>query len=382
MTDRFPRAAALAALLAAGAAGIVAGRTLLAPSASAPAAEEPAGHGAEGVVALTPARIAAAGIRTERVRTGALDAEILAQASVTADPQGEAALTARADGAIVRIAKRLGDPVRAGEAIAWIESRDAAAIAAERSVAAARATAARQAYARERRLFDADVTARQDLEGAQAALAAADAELRRATAAAAAAGVTGDGRHLAVVSLIAGRISRADAKLGAYVTAGTELFRVADPARIQIEAAVTPADARRIAAGDEAAVDLADGIAATARVRSVTPGLDAESHAATVLLLPVGTAALAPGQAVRVRIRPHGASATAAIVVPEEAIQSIDGRDALFVRTPDGFRAVPVTVAARGGGRAEIVGIRPGTAIATRGAFLLKSELGKEEAEH
>ena len=37
----------------------------------------------------------------------------------------------------------------------------------------------------------------------------------------------------------------------------------------------------------------------------------------------------------------------------------------------------------RGGGRIEIVdGVKPGTVIATRGAFMLKAELGKGEAEH
>ena len=73
-------------------------------------------------------RARAAGIVTERVQPGGLDAEILAQGMVAPTPEGEAVLTARADGAIVRINRRLGDYVRAGETVATMESREAAAL--------------------------------------------------------------------------------------------------------------------------------------------------------------------------------------------------------------------------------------------------------------
>ncbi len=55
--------------------------------------------------------------------------------------------------------------------------------------------------------------------------------------------VSGDGRSLAVVSLISGRVTRSDAKLGAYVLAWIDLdegFRMmsrvegADPAQVAI----------------------------------------------------------------------------------------------------------------------------------------------------
>ena len=55
----------------------------------------------------------------------------------------------------------------------------------------------------------------------------------------------------------------------------------------------------------------------------------------------------------------------------------------MFVRTARGFQATNVVTGKRGGGRIEIVdGLKPGLMIATRGAFLLKAELGKGEAEH
>jgi cobalt-zinc-cadmium efflux system membrane fusion protein len=57
-------------------------------------------HGPEGFVAMDAARAQAAGIVTEAVQSGGLGAEIMAQGVVAATPEGEAVLTARADGAL------------------------------------------------------------------------------------------------------------------------------------------------------------------------------------------------------------------------------------------------------------------------------------------
>ena len=84
-------------------------------------------------------RIAASGLSVQTVSATGLAAEIVAQATVEAAPGAQAVLTARAAGSVSRINKRLGEPVRAGEVLALVESREAAQIAAARSVAAAKA---------------------------------------------------------------------------------------------------------------------------------------------------------------------------------------------------------------------------------------------------
>lgn len=373
---------AVTGVLLAGALGVLAGQTVFAPKPAAEAEHEEAGHGEEGVIAMDAARIKAADVELLNVAPGALGSEIIAQASITATPQGQASIAARADGAVTRIQVRIGDTVRAGQPLAFLESREASTIAAERSAAQAKATAARSAYAREKRLFDAKITAREALESAQAALAEAEAELRRTNAAAAAARVTGDGRSVAVVSPISGRVTGLSAQLGAFVTAGTELFRVTDPGLLQVEAAVPVPEARRIAPGDTAILETPAGrVAAT--VRSIAPAADPESRAVTVVLNPHGLGMLSPGQSVRALITPSVGSTTAGIVLPEEAVQNVEGQDVVFVRTTQGFRTVPVTLGPRSGGRVEIrSGLRAGMVVAGRNAFLLKSELGKSEAGH
>jgi len=374
-----------AAALFAGAAGLLIGRSMSDPppaaERSAEGGEEEA-HGPEGFVPMTAERLRASGIAVQRVEAGSLASEILAQATITAPPEGRALLTARADGAVTRINRRLGDPVRAGETVALLESREAAAFVADRNAAAARAQAARAAAAREQRLFNARITARQDLEAAIAARRTAEADLQRAEAAVSAAGVVG-GRYLAVRSPISGRLTEVDTQLGAYVSAGAELFNVSNPRSIQAEAAVPAADAPRVRPGDRAIVELPNGGQVEARVRSVTPALDPQSRAATVVLQMTGSpGGLAQGQAVRVRITPRGGAANR-IVLPEEAVQQVEGRDVVFVQTKGGFQAAPVSVGDRSGGRIEILdGLRPGQLVVTEGAFVLKSQLGASEAEH
>lgn len=335
----------------------------------------------EGFVQLTEEQISISDIEIIEAQAGSLDAEIIAQGSVTPSPQGQAVLSAGAEGRIARINKRLGDAVRRGETVATIESREAAGISSDVASAASRANLARQRYQRERQLYEARVTARADLETARAELDQAVAEANRAQQAASASNVSG--RFIAVRSPIGGRVTSALGVLGSYVTPQDELFRISDPREIQIEAAVPPADARRIAVGDPARVETPEG-EISARVLAVTPAADRENRAATIVVAPGANATLVPGEYVRVLIQPRAGSAvTPTIIVPTEAVQSVEGRDVVFVRTPNGFRVRSVRTGAQSGDRIEILeGIAVGTQIAGRNAFLLKAEMGRGEAEH
>lgn len=369
---------ATAALIAATGLGFAAAKFTTPKPASVPEAASAASDAPPTVLEMDPARLTASGVQVQTVSLGDLASEIVAQGAVEAEPTGKAILTARAAGSIARLTKRLGDPVRAGETLAMVESREAAQIAADRSVASTKADLARKVLARERRLYEQKVSPRQDYETAQAELAAAEAESRRAATAAGAAAVSRDGRYLAVTSPISGRITAMTASLGAFVQPETALFEIADPRKIQIEAAVTATDAQRVQPGDAAIIEIATGQTVAAVVRSVTPGVNEETRSATVVLVLTGDAtALQPGQLVRTRITTRR-SATTGIVVSQDAVQTVNGHDAVFVRTTKGFRVQRVTLGQRAGGRVAIVeGLSAGQQIAVKNAFLLKAELGK-----
>jgi membrane fusion protein, heavy metal efflux system len=343
---------------------------------------------AEGLIEIDPAEIESAGITLVEVSPGSLASEIIAQATVAAAPDGEAILTARASGAVTSLRKRLGDPVRRGETVALVLSSEAAALSAARTSAASRLDLAETTFEREKKLFESRITSRQEFEAAEAELSQARAEFQRSEAAARAARVTADGQSVVIASPIDGRVTAVteSAKLGAYVAPETVLFRIADPTKVQVEAAVPASDALRISAGDAATVEGPAGQGISANVRSVTPALDVESRTATVVLALTGPATgVQPGQSVRVIIRPRSAAppAEGRLVLPVEAVQSVEGQDVVFVRTDSGFSATPVRVGPSSGGRVEILdGLRPGQVVAERKAFVLKAELGKGEAEH
>jgi len=326
---------------------------------------------------LDPKEVAAAGILVETVAAGNIGAGILAPAAATAQPTGVAALTAHAEGIIVRLNKRLGDPVQAGEVLAVVDSKDAAQLASDRASADARAVLARRIAAQEEALYSQGATSKRSLETAEASLAAAEADARRARDAAATANLARDGHSVAVISPVTGRITAQAAALGAFVRTETELFRVSDPRLIQVEAQLTARDAARIHPGDAASLLLPNGGTARATVRSVAPALDPLSRTQSVVLTVPEELALAPGETLQVRITPRTATADT-IVVPEEAVQTVDGRDSVFLQTDSGFAVRHVAVGSRSAGQASIVsGLQAGQRIATRNAFLLKAELGK-----
>ena len=120
------------AVLLAAVGGFSVARCTAEPTAEAPSAgkAEETAEAPTASLAMTNEAIRKAAIGVEPAQAGGLGSEILAQGTVTATPAGEAIVTARAGGAVTRVLKRLGDPVRAGATLAIVQSRGAAQIAA------------------------------------------------------------------------------------------------------------------------------------------------------------------------------------------------------------------------------------------------------------
>ena len=66
------------------------------------------------------------------------------------------------------------------------------------------------------------------------------------------------------------------------------------------------------------------------------------------------------------------------VAVPATAVQTVDGRKVVFVRTLEGFEKRAVALGRRDGGMIEVTsGLSPGETFAASNTFPLKAELSK-----
>jgi cobalt-zinc-cadmium efflux system membrane fusion protein len=353
------------------------------PAAPAPASEEDGAehgpHGETDLVPLKPADAAAAGVSVVTPGRGG-GADILLPGRVTLAANALAALGAPVSGAVERVHVSAGAAVAVGSPIATLRSADAATGRASLDAAAAGARAAQAAASRDRRLFEAGVVARQDWEASQAAAEKAQADHRAAQAQVRAMGGPGANGVAILRSPINGVVTRIETQVGGFLTQGVLVAEIADPSRAEYVFDAPAAAANAIRLGQVIHVQTPDGQEAPATIIAVAPGASG-GNTATVRATPEGRTAPV-GSVVSARIM-TGANAGGAIIVPSEAIQTVEGRPVVFVVEAGGFRATPVTPGRVAAGSTEILRGLAGTErIAGKGAFLLKAELGKGEAGH
>ncbi|SEM99318.1 membrane fusion protein, cobalt-zinc-cadmium efflux system [Sphingomonas gellani] len=344
--------------------------------------EAPAGHAAEGVVTLSPDRIAAAGIQIARPTTGGVGVIDL-PATIEGDPQGMQIVSAALSGRVVALVRNLGESVQRGQTLAVIESREAAQLKGEVEASRARFALARSNLAREQRLFAERVSPEQDLIAARTAATEARIAYDQARSQVSAAGSgAGSLNRIGIVAPIAGQVIARPVTLGQTVAADAELFRVASLGQLSLSLNLQPADAGRVRPGTAVTVT-APGRQGTARVRFVSPALDPQTRLVpTIATLPNRDGAWRVGEAVTAAVQIAG-DASGAVRVPTTAIQTVDGRPVVFVRTGTGFLATPVTLGeAAGDGVIVRTGLSGRERIATTGSFTLKAELGKGDASH
>ena len=343
-------------------------------------AKESAEASAKGAIKLTPQQIATAGIQLVRPTVGGAGA-IELPATIEGDPQGTQVVSAAIGGRIVALTRNLGQSVGRGDTLAVIESREAAQLNAEVEATQARAALARSNLRREQRLFDERVSAEQDLIAARTAAREADIALRLARQQVSAAGGGGGSlNRLAIRAPIGGQVIARSVTLGQTVAADAELFRVANLSTVSLTLSLSAADAGRVRPGATVEVS-APGRQATARVTFVSPVLDETTRLVPVIAtIDNRGGQWRVGESVQAAILLGGAGSGSAISVPSTAVQTIGDKPVVFVRTSDGFRAVPVALGQTSGASVTILsGLTGREQVAAANSFTLKAELGKGE---
>lgn len=387
MKIRYPAALplALAALLMAGCsggekAGDEAQNEAAAESAASP--ENGAHADEEGEIDLSADQIRKAGIELVRViRSGG--GALTLPATIEGDPQGMQVVSAAIGGRIVSLTRNLGQSVGRGQTLAIIESREAASLNAEIEAARARLGLAESNLRREQRLFNERVSPEQDLIAARTAATEARIALRLAQQQVSAAGGGGGAlNRIAITAPLSGQVVARSVTLGQTVAADAELFRVADLGRVAVTLALSPADAGKVRPGSQIEIVAGDR-RSVARVDFVSPILDETTRLATVIaVVDNRSGQWRVGEPVTVSIQLAGGDA-AALLVPQSAVQTVEGRSTVFVRTEHGFKATPVTLGSPNGDNVVVTsGLSGDEDLAGPNSFTLKAELGKGEAEH
>ncbi len=335
----------------------------------------------ESHVALSAEQIRVAGIITGRPTIGAAGALQL-PATIEGDPQATQAVSAAIGGRIVALNRNFGQSVGRGQTLAIIESREAAQLQGEVEASRARLALASSNLAREERLFAQRVSPEQDVIAARTAATEARIAYRLAQQQVSAAGGGGGQlNRIAIAAPISGQVISRSVVLGQTVAADAELYRVANLSSVSLSLNLQPADAGRIRPGAPVSVS-APGRQATGKISFISPALDPATRLVpAIAILDNRAGQWRVGEAVTASVALTGDGGGSMISVPSTAIQTVEGKSVVFVRTKEGFEAVPVVLGDRAGTNVIVrSGLKGSEQIAIANSYALKAELGKGEA--
>ena len=345
--------------------------------------KEEAGHADEGQITLTNEQIKVAGIALGRPTIGSVGTLQL-PATIEGDPQATQAVSAAISGRIVALNRNLGQSVGRGQTLAIVESREAAQLQGEVQATRARLALANSNLAREERLFAQRVSPEQDVIAARTTATEAKIAYQLAQQQVSAAGGGGGQlNRIAIAAPISGQVIARSVILGQTVAADAELYRIANLSSVSLSFNLRPADAGRIRPGAIVSID-APGRQATGKISFVSPALDPATRLVpAIAILDNRAGQWRVGEAVTATIALAGDSGDTSISVPLSAVQTVEGKSVIFVRTKGGFAAVPVVLGDRAGANVIVrSGLKGTEQIAITNSFSLKSEIGKGEAGH
>lgn len=308
-----------------------------------------------------------------------------------------------AEGRVEKVYFNLGDSVKKGQVLARMHSHDVhearaayANAVAERSRLQAAEALAQKNYDRSQRLYALKAesvsqteTAKQELVNARSATREADNIVRREAThleetlglrADAPAGSSDDSDLIPIKDPASGRILQKNVTPGATISTSTDAFVIGDLSRLWMLASVDAATLSRLHPGQTTTITLPDVPEAnyTGKITNLGQEFDPVTR-----LMQVRIEIRNPDN----RLRPEmlasaeftSGDGILAVLVPQEAIQQVNGEDVVFVRiASDRFRAQTVQMSENVHGKVRILqGLKPGEQVITHGSFIAKSQLLK-----
>lgn len=332
------------------------------------------------------------GIEIATAEPGVMPTEVQVTGTIGFNEDKLARIVPRAAGVVRRVLKNVGDQAKAGEVLATLDSKDVAEAKAVYLAAKDKLSLAETTFNREDMLFNRGVSSEQDRINAQRALAQARSDMRSATQSVLTLGFRdADLERLAIEPIdlsrvdimapFAGEVIEKHIFTGEYLPQDREVFAVADLDVVWVHLLISLDKLKDTAV--EAPVKITDGhgLSTDAKIGYVAPIISNETRAALARVdLPNPKHLWRPGTVVEATI--EGPAAPAAIVVPNAAIQTVQGQPSVFLPAEGGFRVQTVKLGRSNTQQTEIIkGLNPGDKVATGQTFALKSELEKGAGE-
>lgn len=186
-----------------------------------------------------------------------------------------------------------------------------------------------------------------------------------------------------IKSLTAGTIIQKHATIGEVIPENSEVFVVANLDTVWIDMNVYPKDLPYMKEGEAVRIlGPAKGLESEGKIAYVGPIVSEHTRTAMArVVIPNKNGKWRPGMFVTAKVAVDRLPAS--IVAPKESVQNVEGKPSIFVKTEKGFLPKPVTLGREDAKNYEIVdGLEAGDQLVTEGAFVLKAEKGKSEAEH
>lgn len=349
----------------------------------------------QGVIALTQEQIAEAHIENRTASSATLQNIISVPAKIVVDELRQEHVVAKASGIVAKTNKNLGDPVHANEILAVLESKEMAEAKAAYLTALKREALAAQTLKGEEILKNKQISSEQDY--LHAALAAKEAQINLEVAAQQLFILGMDSnaiqqlvheelsglRNYEIKSSLDGVVIAKDLAIGELVAADQEVFMIADLEHVWVQMGIYPNDLSRVKPGNKVYVNAINGELQQAEgtVMQVSPMIDEDTRKAVAIAsLPNSSRNWFPGSYVTADVVIGETQVPVAVL--KDAIHEIDGQTCLFVPHPEGYEKREVTTGMSDNHYVEIIaGLEPEAPYAATHTFLLKAELGKEEAE-
>ena len=367
---------------------------IVAPAAVAQREAKPIGATVKSaVVAMDDERIKLAEIDQRKVGPATIAKRLAVPGTIVPDAGRVAHVSVKLAGTVAELRKNIGDDVVKDEVIAVLESREVADAKSEYLAARLSNELQQDLTARDKSLWEGRAVPEQQYIKSRNAAAQTAMRFGIARQKLLALGVRDDEiatlpqapdaslRSQNVRAPISGRVAERKVELGTAVgrdNLETELFVIVNLSHVWVDLSVSSADLPMVKEGQSVVIsNRGQPENSTARVVFVSPLLDKDTRTARVVAaIENADGHWRPGSFVTAAIAIEERAAP--IVAPFSALQTVEGKKAVFVRTKDGFEKRDVVLGQRDGQSVEIVsGLTTGETIAVSNTFSLKAELAK-----